>query len=97
MAGLTSKKLFMVFMSMLSLFFLAMIFQNFSFRKDDYDATYEALQGAVRSSDEEHAVQRKSVEPEKAKRDINAISYEPDFAVELEPESPDSADKSLKQ
>jgi hypothetical protein len=100
MAGLTSKKLFIVFMSMLSLFFLAVIFQNFSFKKDDYGEVYEALQGAVKVSDEDHAAKRKVVElaEEAEGRRINAIQDNAGVGFDgVEPVSVEIKDNSLKQ
>lgn len=87
-------------MAMLSFFFLAVIFQNFSFKKDDYGEMYEALQGAVKTSDEEHAEKRKVAEPqdEQSGRRINALEDNPGIGMdEAEPVSIELSDKSLKQ
>ena len=86
---------------MLSFFFLALIFQNFSFKKDDYNETYEALQGAVKSSDEDHAAKRKVAEPqdETDGRRINAIQDNAGVGFD-DPEQPVTVelhDKSMKQ
>jgi hypothetical protein len=99
MASLSFKKLFIVFMTMLSLFFLAVVFQNFSFKKDDYNEMYSALQGAVQTSDVDHAEKRKAAEPVESKRDINAIQIDPGVAVEDldQPASIELNEGSLKQ
>ena len=99
MAGLSSKKLFIAFMAMLTFFFMAVVFQNFSFKKDDYGEVYDALQGAVKASDEEQAAGRKVAEPEEADgRRINAIQDNAGYGVDdTEPASIELTDKSLKQ
>jgi myo-inositol-hexaphosphate 3-phosphohydrolase len=100
MAGLSSKKLFIAFMAMLTFFFMAVVFQNFSFKKDDYGEVYDALQGAVKASDEDHAAKRKVAEPqdEAEGRRINAIQDNAGFGVDdAEPAAIELSDKSLKQ
>ena len=87
-------------MAMLTFFFMAVIFQNFSFKKDDYGEVYDELQRAVKTSDEDHAAKRKVADPqlEADGRRINAIQDNAGFGVEdTEPASIKLNDKSLKQ
>ncbi len=99
MASISSKRLFIVFMTMLSIFFLALIFQNFSFKKDDHGEVYGALQGAISTSDQEQAQKRKFAEPEQNKgRRINTIQDNAGMGTdEIEPMTTEVRKETVKE
>jgi hypothetical protein len=100
------RKIVYVTASILSLIFVALAFQNFSLKtepmgltKDDHDEMYQALQGAVKESDEEKFEKRKAVvngdDDLRKGRSINSIQHDPGEVYEGGPVSADMSEESI--